>query len=172
MIRRCLTVLATAITLCAAGPKPALAADQAPVWSRHENPSDRAAIQAVIEKFRLAIIAKDGAAISKLLLNSRTIFNEIDDQAAIDKVRDFDPRFDGLGAPGFLAFSRYLAGEKAPIEERFKNIVVTQDGPLALVTFDYQFVSNGKVENQGVEHWMLRKVDGEWRIFSVVWTAT
>lgn len=172
MMRRCLFLLTAMTALWAAAASTGLAAEPAAAWRRHETAEDRAAIEAVIERFRLAVIAKDGAAISKLLLNSRIVFNEIDDQAAIDKGRDLDVHFDGLGGPGFPAFSRYLAGEKSQIEERFSNVVVVQDGPLALVTFDYQFLSDGKVDNRGVEHWMLRKTDGQWRIFSVVWTAT
>jgi len=171
-MRRCLLLLTAMFALGAGAPNASLAAEPPAAWRRHETAEDRAAIEAVIEKFRLAVIAKDGAAISKLLLNSHIVFNEIDDQAAIDKGRELDVHFDGLGGPGFPAFSRYLAGEKARIEERFSNVTVVQDGPLALVTFDYQFLSDGKVDNRGIEHWMLRKTDGQWRIFSVVWTAT
>jgi hypothetical protein len=172
MMRHHLITITALATFCAMSTAAVLASDKPSTWSRHENSEDAAMISEVVNQFRLGIIAKDGKALSKLLLNSRIVFNQIDDQAAIDKGRAFDVHYDGLGAPGFSAFSRYLANEKARVEERFNNISVTQDGPLALVTFDYQFLADGKVENRGVEHWMLRKIDGKWKIFSVVWTAT
>src|SRR5579864_4016287 len=42
--------------------------------------------------------------------------------------------------------------------------------PLGLATFNYDFVINDKVTNSGLEHWQMRKIDGEWKILSVTWT--
>jgi hypothetical protein len=39
------------------------------------------------------------------------------------------------------------------------------------VTFHYDFVINDKVANLGVEHWQVRKIDGQWKILSVTWTS-
>ena len=143
------------------------AAAESPRWE--VSAAERPAIEAVIEKFRLAIIAKDGPALSDLLINSRIVFNQLADQAGIDEARKADRHYDGLGNSGFSGFARAVTGSKVPIEERFYNVRIEQDGPLALVTFDY--LEDGKVENRGLEHWMLRKIDGTWKIFSVVWTS-
>lgn len=153
---------ASSIAMAASAPPPVAHAG----WPAREEP----AIRAVVETFRQAVIARDGAAISDLMLDSRATFNMIGAQDAIDENRRFDRNYTGLGASGFSAFSRFLASSKGPVEERFRNLRVEQDGPLALVAFDYEFVADGKVENTGLEHWMLRKIDGRWKIFSVVWT--
>ena len=43
--------------------------------------------------------------------------------------------------------------------------------PLGPVTFNYDFVVNDKVTNSGIEHRQVCKIDGPWRILSVVWTV-
>ena len=47
---------------------------------------------------------------------------------------------------------------------------IRQDGDLGLATFNYDFVINDKVHHSGVEHWILYKIDGQWKTLSVVWT--
>jgi hypothetical protein len=43
--------------------------------------------------------------------------------------------------------------------------------PLGPVTFNYDFVVNDKVTNSGIEHRQVCKVDGQWKVLSVVWTV-
>ena len=45
-----------------------------------------------------------------------------------------------------------------------------QDGDLGLVTMNYDFVINDKIHHSGLEHWQVRKIDGQWKILSVTWT--
>ena len=67
-------------------------------------------------------------------------------------------------------FVKLLATSKDKLEERFQNIEIRQDGDLGLVTFNYDFVINDKVHHSGLEHWQVRKIDGQWKILSVTWT--
>jgi len=49
---------------------------------------------------------------------------------------------------------------------------VTQDGHLAWVTFDFEFLQDSKVVNRGLEVWqVLHAADGKWKIMSVVWSS-
>ena len=43
--------------------------------------------------------------------------------------------------------------------------------PLGPVTFNYDFVVNDRVTNSGIEHRQVCKIDGQWKILSVVWTV-
>jgi hypothetical protein len=43
--------------------------------------------------------------------------------------------------------------------------------PLGPVTFNYDFVVNDKVTNSGIERRQVCKVDGQWKVLSVVWTV-
>ena len=147
------------------------AADEPPRPSRRvSTPEDVAAIRDVLDRFMAAIRAKDGKALSALVLNDRILFNSPGDQARVDAIRQHDTHFDGLGAPGFREFAQFVATSKAPIEERFWNVQIVQDAHLAWAVFDYEFLEAGKVQNYGVEAWQLRKTDGKWKIFSVVWS--
>ncbi|MGB8338576.1 MAG: hypothetical protein WCD07_00540 [Burkholderiales bacterium] len=138
---------------------------------RISNPEDIQAIKQVVEDFRLAIINKDGKKLSTLVLNSRILFTSPCDQKAVDKIREKDVNFDGVGVGGFYNFANYVSTTTDKIEEKFYNVEITQDGVLAWVMFDYEFYENDKVSNFGVENWQLRKTDGKWKIFSVIWST-
>ena len=135
------------------------------------NADDLKKIHSVLEEFRLDIIHKDGHAVTKLMLNPNVLFHEIDDQKDVDSARKSNAQFDGIGPSALDGFVQFLSTSKDKLEEKFHNVEVRQDGPLGLVTFNYDFVINDKVTNSGVEHWQLRKIDGQWKILSVVWTS-
>lgn len=56
-------------------------------------------------------------------------------------------------------------------EELFRNPVIVQDGTIGSVTFDYSYWSNHKKRNWGKESWGLVKIDGRWKIVSVIFSA-
>jgi len=69
----------------------------------------------------------------------------------------------------------YMLKERTPIINRvrivrFCNIEIRQDGPLGLVTFNYDFVINDKVHHSGLGVWQVCEIDGQWKILSVAWT--
>jgi hypothetical protein len=137
---------------------------------RISTPTDVAAIRKVTDDFMSAIANKNGKQLSTLVLHSRILFTSPGDQAQVDSVRAIDSNFDGVGVGGFGQFAEFITTTKETVSEKFYNIEITQDGPVAWVMFDYEFYVGGKVTNYGVEHWQLRKTDGKWKIFSVVWS--
>ena len=124
----------------------------------------------MLDEFRQDIIRKDGYAITKLMLNPNVLFHSLDDQEQIDSVRKYNAQFDGIEPSALDGFAKLLATSKDKLEERFRNIEIHQDGPLGLVTFNYDFVINDKVHHSGLEVWQLYKIDGQWKIVSVIWT--
>ena len=146
----------------------AFAQDRGPTFN--SNAEDIGKIGDMLEDFRLDVIHKDGEALRKLLLNPDVLFHSIDDQASVDNARRLDPQFDGIGPSLFDGFVTLLATSKDKLEERIYNTEIRQDGDLGLVTFNYDFVINGKVHHSGLEHWQVRKIDGQWKILSVTWT--
>jgi len=134
------------------------------------NADDLAKISSVLEEFRQDIIHKDGYAITKLMLNPNVLFHHINNQEEVDSARKQNAQFDGVGPSQLDGFVKFLATSKDKLEEKFYNIEIRQDGVLGLVTFNYDFRVNDKVTNSGVEHWILCKIDGQWKILSVVWT--
>jgi len=136
----------------------------------NSNPDDLAKIRGVLDEFRQDIIRKDGYAITKLLLNPNVLFHSIDSQESVDNARKLNAQFDGIGPSALDGFVTLLATSKDKLEEKFQNIEIRQDGDLGLVTFNYDFVINDKIHHSGLEHWQVRKIDGQWKILSVTWT--
>jgi ketosteroid isomerase-like protein len=134
------------------------------------NADDLAKIRSVLEEFRQDIIRKDGYALTKLVLNPDVLFHHINNQEEVDSARKYNAQFDGIGASQLDGFAKLLATSKDKLEEKFHNIEIRQDGDLGLATFNYDFVINDKVHHSGLEVWQLCKIDGQWKIASVVWT--
>ena len=146
----------------------ASAPDAEPTFN--SNGDDLRKIRGVLEEFRQDIIRKDAYALTKLVLNPDVLFHHTNTQEEIDSARKYNAQFDGIGPSQLDGFARFLATSKDKLEERFRNIAIRQDGPLGLVTFNYEFVINDKVHNSGLEVWQVCKIDGQWKILSVTWT--
>src|SRR5262245_2236861 len=136
----------------------------------NSNADDITKIGNLLEQFRQDIIRKDGNALKKLMLHPNVLFHHTNTQEEIDSARKLNAHFDGIGPSQPDGFVAFLATSKDTVEETFHNIEIRQDGPLGLVTFNYEFVVNGKVTNSGLEHWQVCKIDGQWKILSVTWT--
>jgi hypothetical protein len=136
----------------------------------NSNADDIAKISNLLEEFRQDIIRKDGYAITKLVLNPNVLFHSIDNQESVDNARRLNAQFDGIGPSALDGFVTSLATSKDKLEEKFQNIEIRQDGDLGLVTFNYDFVINDKIHHSGLEHWQVRKIDGQWKILSATWT--
>ena len=147
------------------------ASAQGPEPKFNSNADDLTKIRSLLEEFRQDIIHKDGYALTKLVLNPNVLFHHINNQEEVDGARKQNAQFDGIGPSEVDGFVNFLATSKDKLEEKFHNIEIRQDGPLGLVTFNYDFVINDKVTNSGVEHWQVRKIDGQWKILSVTWTS-
>src|SRR5215467_6021112 len=137
----------------------------------NSNPDDIRKISNLLEEFRQDIIRKDGYAITKLVLNPNVLFHHTNTQDEVDSARKYNAQFDGIGPSQLDGFVKFLATSKDKLEEKFHNIEIRQDGPLGLLTFNYDFVVNDKVTNSGIEHWQVCKIDGQWKILSVTWTS-
>lgn len=137
----------------------------------NSNADDIAKIGSVLEEFRQDLIRKDGYAITKLVLNPNVLFHQINTKEEIDRTRKINAQFDGIGPSQLDGFVKFLATSKDKLEEKFRNIEIRQDGDLGLATFNYDFLVDDKVTNSGVEHWIVCKVDGQWKILSLVWTS-
>jgi ketosteroid isomerase-like protein len=148
----CVLVLGLAFSLTGHTQTPSYAG------KRVSTTADIKAIEKVTVDFRTALKARNVKQLSSLLLNDRILF-------ASPSSADSVPV---TGARDFLDF---VATAKVPIEERYYNVKIVQDGNLAWVTFDFDFLENGKIVNYGVEVWQMIKGADGWKILSVVWSS-
>lgn len=137
------------------------------------NAADLEAIMQVTRDFQAALISKDTKKLSSLLLNNKILFASPASPEHVKTGREkFDVHFDGIETGGAIGFIGFIANTKEAVEEKFYNIKITQDGHVAWVSFDFEFLENNKVENYGVEAWQLLKTpDRGWKIFSVTWSS-
>ena len=140
---------------------------------RETSPDDSKAILQVLTKFLDAIKTKNPKALSTLVLNDNILFSKVVDGKEKQKINDSsDVNFDGIRYGGYSSLAQLLGSSKETLEEKVYNVNVTQDGPVAWVMFDYQFLRAGTVSNHGLETWQMFKPDGKtWKILSVVWSS-
>jgi hypothetical protein len=56
------------------------------------------------------------------------------------------------------------------LEETFGPAVIDTDGQMAVMSFNYDFRTNGAVENWGRESWQMVKTDAGWKILSLLYS--
>lgn len=140
-----------------------LASAQAVPIPRHFDSvgSDRQAIEAVLDTYTKAVSTKNKALFETLLLNKSIPFSGV------------GPKGVSNSAPG--ATEQYEAFRKGvfdgtPFTQRFQDIHIDQDGPLASVSL--VFVNTAPDGSSwGWKTLQLLKVDGQWKIASEFYTG-
>lgn len=144
----------------------------APLAPASAQAGDEAAIRAVIETFRTAIIAKDRAALVGLPASDGISFLSAIDPVTLARVRQRRPDAKRLQVGSYGEFVAEITTSKVPQEETFSNIRIHSDGSVASVTFDYDFRENGVVTNSGLESWGMVHGDDGWKIASIVYSVS
>ena len=126
----------------------------------NSNADDLAKIRGVLEEYRQDIIRKDGYAITKLVLNHNVLFHHINTQEEIDSARKRNAQFDGIGPSHLDELVEIFATSKDKLEGKLQNIEIRQDGPLGMVTFNYDFYVNDKLTNSGLSTGSCAKLMG------------
>jgi hypothetical protein len=151
------------------------AADVQPAYiGKHQvTAQDTKLINKVIDDFQIAIKTKDRNLLTSLVVNPNILFESPMKPEDITTYRaKRDPAFDGLKSGGYQRFASFISEAPETLEEKFYNVKITQDGNVAWVMFDYEFVVAGKSENYGIETWQMIKLPGDqWKIASVMWTT-
>src|SRR6202040_885490 len=106
----------------------------------NSNGDDITRIRGALEEFRQDIIRKDGYALTKLVLNPDVLFHHTNTQEEMDSARKCNAQFECLAPSQLDGLAKLLATSKDKLAGRFRKLEVRQDGPSALVTFNYDFV--------------------------------
>jgi hypothetical protein len=148
--------------LLAANALPAFAAD-----------TDHPEIRAVIESFRTSIIERDKPRFLALFLQPDAPWQLVNGDATLAEIQRKRPeaikaRFKAENNP--VAFIDAMVESETPKEETFSNIRIDADADVATVTFDYAFLSDGKVGNTGKECWLLVRTEDGWKITTLAYS--
>jgi Putative lumazine-binding len=158
MVTRNLAVLA-AMMIGLAAPK---AGHAEPIPSSFESVgTDRAAIMALLDNYTRAVSTKDQALFESLLLNKAISFSFANSAVKAPATE--------AGARSYESFRRSVF-EGPPFTQKFQDISVRQDGPLASVSLVFvNSMPDGS--SWGWKTMQLLKIDGHWKIASEFFTG-
>ena len=154
-------VLLSSILLALCLASPARAADRT---------ADVAAISAVVEQFKAAIIARDGKTLGSLFLQDHDSWLSVPDEAAWAKVKARNPKARKVFPSSWKKFAESIQTSPKPVEERFYNVRIDTNGTVASVWFDFDFLEDGKVTNRGSESWQMVRAEDGWKISSMLYS--
>ena len=124
----------------------------------------------MLTTFMDCLVKKDSVKFYSLFHNERTVwigvFKEKTQQNRLSK----DSTKKGDFSSTYKKFFRSIF-DSATYEEKYYNINIDEDGSIAFATFDYSFWKDKKKINWGKESWGLIKMDGQWKITSIIFSA-
>lgn len=132
--------------------------------------ADVAAINAVVEQFKAAIIAHDGKTLGSLFLQDHDSWLSVADEKVWPKVKARHPKARKVMPSSWKKFAEFIQNESKPIEERFYNVRIDTNGAVASVWFDFDFLEDGKVTNRGSESWQMVRAEDGWKISSMLFS--
>lgn len=141
-------------------------------WLHAQKPSYKTdpAIENLMRDFMQAIHAKDSTGFRRLFYDGPVAWTGINKEKTHADERRRDSLVVSYFNDNYKSFIRWVARDKRAMEERFYNTVMVSDDAMATVSFDYSFWVDGKKSNWGKESWGLLKIDGKWKIASVLFS--
>lgn len=138
-------------------------------WLFAQNEEDSSNLNNVIETFKTAITgaSKEATFYNLFLHDSITWATTMEGKTK--EIRKSGDNYWPLVSSSFKKFFEYVKDRNC--EEKFYNIEINQDNNFATIKFDYTFQEDDEILNWGKEHWTLLKVEGHWKITSVLWTT-
>ncbi|MGL5892814.1 MAG: hypothetical protein ACRC3B_23170 [Bacteroidia bacterium] len=135
---------------------------------KKEDP-EKAEIQNVLNTFMDCIIKKDSVRFYNLFHKDPVVWVGVSKPKTYQDDLKKNSADKGYFSSNYKQFCRSICDKNA-YEEKFCNIEITNDDGIASVMFDYSFWENQKKMNWGKESWALVKVNGQWKITSVIFS--
>ncbi|WP_266157857.1 nuclear transport factor 2 family protein [Dyella silvatica] len=126
-------------------------------------------IEQLVDAFKAAIIAKDGATLSAMFLPGGAWISVYDDET-YRHIKTKRPEAPRLMPDDYKKFADFVSKSPKPIEEKFSDVRIETDGTVATVYFDYRFLLDGKQTNQGSETWQLVNTGDAWKINAMLYS--
>jgi hypothetical protein len=160
--------LALTALVLSISPAISLHAAEAPVEARA---SARAEVQQLVERFKHAIVVKDGDAMRGMFLTDGSWFRVLDG-TSLTAVRAKKPESKQINPGSYEDFAQFLGSSQAALEEIFDNVRIETDGTVGMVWFDYRFIKDGKQSNHGAETWQVVRGSDGWKISAMLYSVT
>jgi len=152
------------VTSCAQAETPASASS--PVAAKAE-------INQLVDTFKAAVIAKDGAKLGMLFVAENSSWFSAMDTASLERTRAKKPDAKRVRAEpdAYKGFTTFVGSTTHAIEETFDNVRIDTDGVVGSVYFDYVFLLDGKPTNHGNETWQVVRTDEGWKINAMLYSV-
>ena len=138
---------------------------------RGDHTADIKKIEQVVEAFRTAIIEKDQAKFLKLFVAREVPWIGVLGSEVVARMQKDDvPPLPVQLTASHVKFIEGIVKSKGKEEEKFSNVEIDTDGAIASVVFNYSFHIGEIKTNWGREAWQLVKVEGDWKINSVIYS--
>lgn len=139
-------------------------------FSQEKETTNKKEIKQILTTFMDCLIKKDSVKFYSLFHNEPTVwvgvFKEKTQQNRLSK----DSTKKGNFTSTYQKFFRSIFDTGA-YEEKFYNLNIDEDGSIASATFDYSYWKDKKKINWGKESWGLVKIDGHWKITSIIFSV-
>jgi len=132
--------------------------------------SDSIAMSTVINDFKESIITKDSILFHSLFFSESVDFTGIMSKKTEASIKKNYPEFQGIAVSDHKNFIRDICKSPKKQEEQFYNTVLTTDGSIGAISFDYAFYSEEKMIQWGHEKWNLAKDGEKWLITDVIYS--
>lgn len=134
-------------------------------FSQNKNKEE---LKKVINTFMESIIKSNSITYQDLFLEKHVNWLGIYRDRTQQKILEKDPKNEAYFVDNYKDFFKSVKGGNC--EEKFYNVEIIEDGNLASINFDYTFWFKKKMLNWGKESWQLIKVNGKWKITSVIFS--
>lgn len=133
----------------------------------------KAEINQLVDTFKAAIIARDGAKLGTLFVAENSSWFSAMDVASLERTRTKKPDAKLVRAEpdAYKGFTTFVGSTTHAIEETFDDVRIDTDGVVGSVYFDYVFLLDGKPTNHGNETWQVVRTDEGWKINAMLYSV-
>lgn len=132
---------------------------------------DVADIQHVMDTFHQAVATHNGRRVSELFLDQGSTWVTVLSDKAFASARAKNASAQKVRVSSYQDFAAFVSNTKSNLDPQHTDVRISSDGAVASVYFHFNFVIDGKVENQGDETWQLVKTVDGWRIVAITYSS-
>ncbi|MEG3152786.1 nuclear transport factor 2 family protein [Sphingomonas sp. ZT3P38] len=140
--------------------------------ARASTQTDAVDVRRLMEEYHSAVVGHDGARLAGLFVPTGSAWFNVLSGPGYAVARAKTPDAPKVRPGTVDGFVRFVSSSKAKLDPQHGPVTIRADGAIASVYFDFRFLIDGKVQNQGSESWQLVKFADGWRIASIVYSST
>jgi len=124
-----------------------------------------------MDAFHDAVVTHNGSRLAALFIPEGSTWLNVLSDGAYARAKAKSPDAAKVRLGGYMQFAKFVSTSKASLDPRHSHVQIQSDGTIASVYFDFRFLIDGQVENQGSETWQLVKGAEGWRIAAITYSS-